>query len=812
MPDYCYSELSLIEAVEGAAGTFDVLMIAPGLSLNNVMYSEEILRAAVPLFEGVRSLARSDEDHWWGDGKKAESIIGFFDNIRYVEGTGMVGRLNVVPSAMWVAENLQFALNANMPSLYGFSIVAEGMGHEEQVDGKWITFVDIITGARFVDLVVNPGAGGQVMSVAESADLLMIPGHENLTEALICTDASFAYSPERCSGLVLSEAIREGTWSIPDLAELSDLSESSIIELLESLEQGDYSPTLLQLAESAGFSESDRQGAMARSLDPTYTERTMRERLLRMIEARRPDIYATLDTKNITEAELETIVTNLITEGDNSGADPAGGNTGGSGGNSGPDALQDPAAQGNPALSVTEGARPTATQGVPADMQLLLAETQRTLQGLRVTQATLDINTRLATSNLPQAFRESAQTQLIAQATAGQEVTSAMIDQAIAHQRSLIESISQPGTVLGEGRQVIQVTESDMEKKVQRLADFFDPDKPSSSFKEAYVDLTGDTSVSGQMTRPKWQEMIGFAEASGMLEFREAVTTSVWDVILADTLNRAMVMEYDRMGLNDWRDLCDVVPISDFRPQHRTRWGGYENLPTVAESAAYTALTTAADEEASYSVAKRGGTETLTLEAIANDDVRGIRLIPIRMGQSAAQTIYEFVLDFMNTNAVIYDTTALFTVGHANLTTVAFSEAQYMVVRQAMLAQTELGSLKPLGLQARHLWGPGELENDMFNAFRRDTNNDERLSQTVRPVIHTVQYWTDANNWYVTADPRRNPVIELGFWGGEQPQVFVQDNQTVGSMFTSDERTYKIRHVYGAAVLDYRTFQGALVA
>jgi hypothetical protein len=47
--------------------------------------------------------------------------------------------------------------------------------------------------------------------------------------------------------------------------------------------------------------------------------------------------------------------------------------------------------------------------------------------------------------------------------------------------------------------------------------------------------------------------------------------------------------------------------------------------------------------------------------------------------------------------------------------------------------------------------------------------------------------------------------IELGFLDGQQePQLFVQDMPNVGSMFTNDKLTYKIRHIYGGGVIDYR--------
>jgi hypothetical protein len=55
-------------------------------------------------------------------------------------------------------------------------------------------------------------------------------------------------------------------------------------------------------------------------------------------------------------------------------------------------------------------------------------------------------------------------------------------------------------------------------------------------------------------------------------------------------------------------------------------------------------------------------------------------------------------------------------------------------------------------------------------------------------------------------------MIEIGFFGGrEEPELFVQDAPNVGSLFSNDVITYKIRHIYGGGVLDFRGFVGGIV-
>ena len=77
-------------------------------------------------------------------------------------------------------------------------------------------------------------------------------------------------------------------------------------------------------------------------------------------------------------------------------------------------------------------------------------------------------------------------------------------------------------------------------------------------------------------------------------------------------------------------------------------------------------------------------------------------------------------------------------------------------------------------------------------------------------VVHP---WTDTNNWYLAASPSDVEGLEIGFLdGNENPEFFVQDQETAGSMFTHDKITYKWRHLYNGAIIDDRQFDGNIVA
>lgn len=348
----------------------------------------------------------------------------------------------------------------------------------------------------------------------------------------------------------------------------------------------------------------------------------------------------------------------------------------------------------------------------------------------------------------------------------------------------------------------LEITLDEWDKAKKMLDDFWE--RKIHSFKACYVAITGDERISGHFSRAK--------------RLRGGLMTTSWAEIFGDSVARKMLKEYAEAGLDDWRKIVDVVPILDFHTQRRLRFGGYGNLPTVAEGGPYTALTSPGDEEATYAVTKRGGTEDLTLEMIKNDDVGAIRRIPQRLGRAAARTLYEFVFDFIRTNPTIYDSKPLFHTDHANIGSAALNGTSLLAARIRMIKQTEMSSGKRLGLLPRYILVPPELSKTAWDLITPpDLGQYEPTAPDFvrkwRLEMIEVIYWTDNNDWYLSANPADCPTIEIGFLDGdENPELFVQDMPNVGSMFNNDKLTYKIRHVYGGAVVDYRGLDGSLVA
>lgn len=319
------------------------------------------------------------------------------------------------------------------------------------------------------------------------------------------------------------------------------------------------------------------------------------------------------------------------------------------------------------------------------------------------------------------------------------------------------------------------------------------------SLRECYVAITGDARVTGDWSRCDLSVM---RESMGE-SFVEALTTASWSVALGSAMQRRLQAEYAaREALAAWRRIAVVGAPANFRNQHAYRIGGFGNLATVDEGAGYWPLTEPDDTGGTYKVSKRGGTASVTVEMVANDDTGALRRIPEELALAALMTLYEFVFDFIRTNPVIYDGEPLFGAAHGNLGTAALDAASYHAAAISIAKQPRAGSGKRIGFGRKTLLVPLDLQKVAYDNFiaGRSAADDAQIM----PDVIVVPYWTDATDWAVVNDPAYEPTIEVGFLGGkEEPEVVQQSEQTFDSVFSHDKLTYKLRHIYGGRVLGF---------
>ena len=103
-------------------------------------------------------------------------------------------------------------------------------------------------------------------------------------------------------------------------------------------------------------------------------------------------------------------------------------------------------------------------------------------------------------------------------------------------------------------------------------------------------------------------------------------------------------------------------------------------------------------------------------------------------------------------------------------------------------------------------WVPGSANND--KNFFYDESNGGRI----KPIVLPSQYFRGLQNSYLlVSDPKTIECAQIAFLNNRQePEILVQDTPQVGYVFTGDNITYKIRHEYGGAMLDWKGVAGSI--
>lgn len=319
----------------------------------------------------------------------------------------------------------------------------------------------------------------------------------------------------------------------------------------------------------------------------------------------------------------------------------------------------------------------------------------------------------------------------------------------------------------------------------------------------------------------------------------EAATTNDFPKLLRNTMYKGMMKEWNEYPSTFEQVVSEFGNARDFREITRQRVGTADELLQVAEHGEYKDQDLL-EEDLKYSVQKFGRLFGVSWELLINDDMGQIKKQPERMGKAAAKGVDKDIWKYIFNNPVLsLDKKQLFHLDHGNKNYAnsginALGEASLTKAFKAMRTQRDLrGDL--INLQPKllihgpaleiHVWkilngtmtmpvmqAPdqalqiGQGGAHTFNAGFPNTQNYFRGKLT--PV--SVRWLDSDTGWYIVADPRQHDTIEVSYLRGQrEPELFVQDGSQ-GRSFDRDEIRYKMRHVWGKSVLDYRSwYQGS---
>lgn len=733
-------DIQILEATP--AGTdWRVVMISPGVSKNRTYYSPSMLSKKVGLFEGA--LAFSDHNPDNPTNRSIKEVVGWYDSAKYEPGVGITATFHALESRPWFTDMLREAYSRGKPDLFGFSINGVGSKRVGKVNGENVFVVEDLHKIDSVDAVINPSAGGRLLRLVAGMN--------------------------------------------------SDKEELDLIDKMSLEELKTARPDLYEEIVTAAVSESE-----AKLKEAEAEAERLRE------EAQKAEVNNNVE--NVTETTTQVEDTNK---------------------------------------KVEETAARFEEQ-MQAQLDKIAEMTAKAEQQARIAECKVVLAEKLASSELPEPVRKK-----IEKKYAGQVFEADRLEEDINEEKEIISALlaNSPYNRVADPSRV-SVGDNHQDRAIKALDGFWtnkaiDGVAPARGLMEAYSIWTGKNSWDLTPTmfikesRQAYDSENRVSEAlSGAVGTVSGTAPGNWAEILGDSITRRMVAEYNDLGYDEWRQICNVESLSDFRTQRRTRFGGYSLLSVVAEAGTYNAMTSPTDQEATYVPAKRGGTETITMEMIARDDLQALRRIPFKLARAAKITLYRFVFDMLSLSAaagsatVTYDASAsLFTTGKANTVGVSqggsdatLNDANLTTAKQKMAKQAAYNeSTHILGLKPRFMLIPVELQATALRLQGQEflyagptSPSSQSNSQTDINVhrgsfeIITLPYWGDdadgrSDRWVLVADPADVPTIEIGFFQGkEMPELFTQDMETVGSMFNTDQLTYKLRHIYGGTVLDHR--------
>jgi hypothetical protein len=457
----------------------------------------------------------------------------------------------------------------------------------------------------------------------------------------------------------------------------------------------------------------------------------------------------------------------------------------------------------------------------PEEVAALRADAARALeaaqQAQRLAECELLLGRRLHESHLPGPVVEKLRRRF-----GGRVFEAHELERALTEEREVLAALAGLGLIreMGYEKPVVSSVVTEAEKIQAAFDRMFDVEvdarfagvRAFSGIREAYARVSGDPTVRG-ISNLSTVGMIKVDGSAPLARIAESdLTTASFSYLLGTSMNKRLLHDYQAYPA-EWRRFCTEVPIKDFKQQTRVRLGSFGSLSTVNEDAAYTTLTLG-DGAATYSASKRGNIVTISRETIVNDDLHAIKQIPSKLAIAAATTLAEFVYGFLSGNGTIYDGNALFDeTNHSNLGSSALSSSAMQAGVVAMREQTNFAS-KRIGLRPRYLIVPPELEFTALVIVKSvgvpgSNNNDINPMMGYTQLIVSSQLpaaGTPANSsWYLAADTAEVDTIEIGFVGGQvNPAMFIQDNPLYGLNFTQDAISYKVRHEYGGAVMDWR--------
>lgn len=334
---------------------------------------------------------------------------------------------------------------------------------------------------------------------------------------------------------------------------------------------------------------------------------------------------------------------------------------------------------------------------------------------------------------------------------------------------------------------------------------------------------------------PRWEQQLLECEQFMMdlrtgrrdlWQFREAMSTSDFPLLFADSLDRQLYGAYEAT-VPTWQNYARSEVVNDFREVKRFATSGIRGLLKKVGELDEHERRSQTEAEYKYGVDKYEAGFALSFEAMINDDLGAFMRMPQDLADSARDSEEHFVADlFADANG---PDASFYTVGNDNILTgnpALDREALQGAITKLMKRKDEKNN--PIVVKAVELVvGPGlALEaQEIINAteYRAVNANGDvtiikgngigaNLRVSVNYWIPTVASTANADtSWWVFANPNGpRPALALGrLRGYEQPALYekIPDMRRIGGgevpwSFDHGASEKKVQHIFGGAQVD----------
>lgn len=285
---------------------------------------------------------------------------------------------------------------------------------------------------------------------------------------------------------------------------------------------------------------------------------------------------------------------------------------------------------------------------------------------------------------------------------------------------------------------------------------------------------------------------------------REALTgTGQFTGILSNVAHKSMAQSY-QSAPTTFQLWTSKGSNSDFKKATRYRLSEADELVKLNENGEFKHAEVT-EAEATASIATYGRSFSLTRQAIINDDMGALSVIPSLYGAAARRMINKMVYTILTGNPAI-EGAALFDKKHNNLSAVDISIEGIATMKTLMARQKNIGGKETLNIQPAYIIVPPELEVtaaqlissvvDPTKANATPNPFANRLTVISDPVL------TNAKEWYLAAASGYCPTVEVTYLNGNEAPTMESAVQ-----FDTLGIKWRIYHDVGVNLLDYRGLQ-----